>query len=157
MKPCIFESSVVLDAPIEEVYAFHADPHNIARIAPSWQQTNVLRGKAAAQPGDDFEIAVRMFHLPALRWHGRWLNADFPTLLIDGGLQAGPFTFWQHRHQFRALDDRRTEMTDHVTYAFPGGWLGKCIGETLGRLQMRLMFADRRKRTHAWFARHAAS
>lgn len=152
MIPCVFQSSTILDAPIDEVFAFHGDPHNIARIAPSWQQVQVLRGEAVARAGDDFEIAVRMFHLPALRWHGRWQTAERPTLLVDEGLQAGPFSFWQHRHQFRAVRDTRTEMTDHVTYALPGGWLGKLAGETFGRLQMRLMFTDRHKRTRAYFA-----
>ena len=38
-------------------------------------------------------------------------------------------------------------MTDHVHYAFFGGWLGKIFGETVGRLQFRLMFADRHART----------
>lgn len=152
MKPCIFESSVVLEAPIEEVYAFHGNPHNIAKIAPSWQQAKVLRGKPVALLGEDFEITVRILSLPALRWHGRWHEARPPTLLVDEGSQAGPFTFWQHRHQFRDLGGNRTEMTDHVTYAFPGGWLGKLAGETIGRWQMRLMFADRHQRTRAWFS-----
>lgn len=152
MKPSIFESSVVLEAPIEEVYAFHGNPHNIARIAPAWQQVQVLRANPIPLAGEDFEIAVRILRLPPLQWRGRWLNAQSPTLLVDEGLQAGPFTFWQHRHQFRALGDDRTEMTDHVTYTFPGGWLGKLASETIGRLQMRLMFADRHKRTRAWFS-----
>lgn len=152
MKPSIFESSVVLEAPIEEVYAFHSDPRNIAKIAPSWQQAQVLRGQPVALAGEDFEIAVRILRLPALRWHGRWVDVRSPTLLVDEGLQAGPFIFWQHRHQFRALGNARTEMTDHVTYAFPGGWLGRLAGETIGRLQMRLMFADRHRRTRAFFS-----
>lgn len=152
MKPCIFESSVVLEAPIEEVFAFHQDPHNIARIAPAWQQVQVLRGQPVALAGEDFEIAVRILCLPALRWHGRWLDVQSPTLLVDGGLQAGPFTFWQHRHQFRSVGATRTEMTDHVAYAFHGGWLGKLAGETIGRGQMRAMFADRHKRTRAFFS-----
>ena len=41
-----------------------------------------------------------------------------PTLLVDEELK-GPFAYWRHRHEFQALDGRRTLMTDHVEYQFP--------------------------------------
>lgn len=151
MTPCVFQASVLLDAPVEDVFAFHSDPRNIASIAPSWQHVEVRRGEPVAREGDHFEIAVCLAGLFLLRWQGRWAEVQPPQLLVDDGLRAGPFSFWHHRHQFRAVDEARTEMTDHVIYALPGGWLGKLAGETLGRWQMRLMFADRHRRTQAHF------
>ena len=46
-------------------------------------------------------------------------------------------------------------MTDHVSYQFPGGWLGKIFGETAGRWQFMVMFADRQARTRRWLRDHA--
>ena len=51
---------------------------------------------------------------------------------------------------FERVDARTTRMVDHVTYAFAGGWLGKLFGETAGRWQFALMFADRKARTRRW-------
>ena len=152
MSPCVFEASTVVEAPVERVFAFHSDPRNISRIAPAWQQAQVIAADPVARPGGRFEIDFAMFRVIRFRWRGRWQEVQSPTLLADDGLEAGPFAVWRHRHLFRALGPGRTEMTDHVTYLLRGGALGKAASETFGRLQMRLMFADRHRRTRALFA-----
>ena len=151
--PCRFQRAVELDAPISEVFAFHGNPHNIKEISPRWQKVEVERGETAAQPNADFQIAIRFLGLLPMRWHGVWREVREPGLLVDEALKS-PFVHWRHRHEFRALGERRTLMTDHVEYLFPGGWLGKWFGETLGRLQFHLMFADRHARTRRWMHDH---
>ena len=138
-----------LDASIERVFAFHGDPHNIKAISPGWQQVQVMEGQALPQAGEEFEIVVKFFGLVPLRWRGVWRTAECPTLLVDEAV-ASPFTYWRHQHEFEALGPDRTRMTDHVRYLFPGGWLGKCVGETFGRLQFYVMFRDRHARTQRW-------
>ncbi len=142
-----------LDASIETVFAFHGNPYNISKISPRWQTVKVEKGDAAPQPGSDFRIAIRFFGLLPMRWHGVWKEIQEPTLLVDEALQS-PFAFWRHHHEFLALGSRRTRMTDHVEYLFPGGWLGKWFGETLGRVQFHLMFVDRHARTRRWMRDH---
>lgn len=152
MNPCVFEATTVLEAPIERVFAFHSDPRNISGIAPSWQQVRVIQAESAARTGEQFELDFAMLRLIRFHWRGKWSEVQSPTLLADDGLQAGPFAVWRHRHLFRSLAADRTEMTDHVTYLLRGGLLGKVATETFGRVQMRLMFADRHRRTRALFA-----
>ena len=154
--PCEFRRSVELAAPIEQVFAFHENPHNVGKISPSWQAVRVLRAEDTARPGEEFEIEVRLLGLLPLRWRGVWREVDRPGQLVDEALSS-PFAFWRHRHVFESLDARRTRMTDHVSYLFPGGWLGKWFGETLGRVQFHFMFADRQKRTARWLREQAAS
>ncbi len=151
-KPCDFRRTVEIEAPIERVYAFHADPHNVSKISPSWQTVEV-RKAALAQVGDEFEIVVRFFGWLPLRWRGIWRETTVPERLVDEALQS-PFSYWRHRHEFQRLDAQNTRMTDHVSYAFPGGWLGKIFGETAGRLQFMAMFADRQARTRRWLREH---
>ena len=143
-----------LAAPIEQVFAFHGNPHNIKAISPSWQTARVLVGQERASVGEEFEIEVRLLGLVPLRWRGIWREVSAPDRLVDGALSS-PFAYWRHRHLFERLEDGNTRMTDHVSYLFPGGWLGKWFGETLGRLQFHLMFADRQKRTARWMREHA--
>ena len=152
-KPCEYRRTVEIDASIEQVFAFHADPRNISAISPGWQTVEV-RKSAPANPGDEFEIEVRLLGVLPLRWRGVWREAVAPGLLVDEALHS-PFAYWRHRHEFARIDTRRTRMTDHVSYAFPGGWLGKCFGETIGRLQFVLMFADRQARTRRWLNEHS--
>ncbi len=153
-KPCLFECSVDLDAPIDVVFAFHGDPHNVGKISPGWQKVAVERADHTPHPDAEFEIVVRFFGVLPLRWRGVWREVVAPDRLVDEAVKS-PFAFWRHRHEFHALDSRRTRMTDHVEYLFPGGWLGKWFGETAGRLQFHLMFADRHARTKRWMHDHA--
>ena len=153
--PCDFRRSVELAAPIEQVFAFHENPYNIPRISPSWQVVRVRQGDEVARVGEEFKIEVCLLGLVPLRWRGVWREAEAPSILVDEALRS-PFSFWRHRHVFERLDVDRTRMTDHVSYLFPGGWLGKWFGETLGRIQLHLMFADRQKRTARWLGEHVS-
>lgn len=152
-SPCRFERSVELNAAVGTVFAFHGDPHNVGKISPRWQRVTVERGDAMPARGADFQIVVRFFGWLPMTWHGVWKEVQMPGLLVDEALRS-PFAFWRHHHEFRAIDERRTLMTDRVEYLFPGGWLGKWFGETLGRLQFHLMFADRHARTRRWMHEH---
>lgn len=127
----------------------------MSKISPTWQSVQVTEA-AAAEVGGEFEITVRFFGLLPLRWRGVWREVAAPGLLVDEALQS-PFSYWRHRHQFERLDARKTRMTDHVSYGFPGGWLGKIFGETVGRWQFTLMFADRQARTSRWLREHASA
>ena len=156
MQPCVFEASVTLDAPIEQVYAFHENPHNIHAISPAWLDASVAQAGAKAVVGETFSIRVGVRWFPLkLGWNGIWEEVLRPSLLVDGARKS-PFRLWRHQHRFEALGHSQTRMTDHVTYLLPGGWLGKIIGETFGRWQFHFMFADRHRRTRRW-ARDQAS
>ena len=143
-----------LDAPVERVFAFHADPHNIPAISPGWQSVEIKEGKPQAHAGEPFEIVVKILGLLRLRWRGVWREAVNPTLLVDEAIHS-PFAHWRHQHEFEPLGGNRTRMTDHVSYQLPGGWPGKWFGETFVRLQFHVMFADRHARTRRWMREHS--
>ena len=144
--PSEFQAETVIEAAIEDVYAFHENPYNIGQISPGWQRVQVLRAQPRASVGEHFVIRVWFFGFLPLTWEGVWQETDRPGRLVDG-IVRGPFVYWRHEHSFRAIDSHHTLMTDHVHYAFFRGWLGKIFGETVGKLQFRLMFADRQART----------
>lgn len=156
MKYSVFECAVTLQAPIAKVYAFHENPHNLLSISPSWLDARVDLASVRAKQGEEFSLQIGLPGIPLkLRWLGFWEEAVEPGLLVDG-MKKGLFLYWQHQHRFETLDAGTTRMTDHVTYLFPGGWLGRLFGETLGRLQFRLMFADRHRRTRQWMLAHGS-
>ncbi len=152
-SPCEFRLSVELDAPIERVFAFHENPYNISSIAPNWQRVEVKSGAPRARADEGFVISVRFFGVLPMHWRGIWREVKIPTRLVDEALRS-PFVYWKHRHEFEPLANGRTRMTDHVSYLFPGGRWGKWFGETLGRIQFRLMFIDRHARTQRWMREH---
>ncbi len=155
--PCVFQRSVLLDAPADAVFRLHEDPRNIRVISPPFLDAKILRAGSSARVGEEFEIQLRVFGFPLGRWVGVWREVVPDRLLMDAGLRC-PFAFFQHRHEFAPVDGSgaggrpQTRMTDHVTYQLAGGWLGKLVGETALRLQLVLAFADRHRRTRKWAA-----
>jgi ligand-binding SRPBCC domain-containing protein len=146
----IFQRSVLLDAPVSEVYAFHEDPRNISKISPSSLRIGKVECSVPARAGDEFRLCVSQFGIP-LEWIGIWEDAVLDDRLVDGARKS-PFRHWRHHHLFRAEGDK-TMMTDRVEYAFPGGALGLLLDLTVMPVVFTLMFMARHRATKAYFRR----
>ena len=54
----------------------------------------------------------------------------------------GSFDYWNHRHEFVAIDEQRTEIHDIVTAQPKGGFKGKLVGMGMW-LNLPILFAYR--------------
>jgi ligand-binding SRPBCC domain-containing protein len=145
----VIELSCEIDAPIAEVFAFHLDTRNAARITPPSQQIVSVEGTFPLALGGEVRLTMKQRPLPfAQTWVIRVVRLEPPTLVVDRMLR-GPFALWQHEHRFAELPGGRTRMTDHLTYALPGGPLGRIADALLGRRLIERTFRDRHARTQA--------
>jgi ligand-binding SRPBCC domain-containing protein len=145
----VIERSCEIDAPIEEVFAFHLDTRNAARIAPPGQSVLSVEGSFPLRAGSEVRVRIRQLPLPwAQTWLVRVAAIEEPTLIVDEMLR-GPFAVWRHEHRFAELPGGRTRLTDHVTYALPGGVLGRVADALAGRRLMRATFRSRQRRTRS--------
>jgi ligand-binding SRPBCC domain-containing protein len=142
----VFERSTVIHAPIDEVFAFHLDTRNAARISPRTMPVDAVRGSFPVQAGDTVELDVRLWPSP-LRQTWRVLIAERrdPVLVVDE-LLRGPFAAWRHEHRFADRGDGTTELTDHVEYRLPFGALGVSAGPVV-HLVLERLFRFRHART----------
>jgi ligand-binding SRPBCC domain-containing protein len=142
-----FERSCVIGAPIADVFAFHLDTRNAARISPPTMPVLAVRGSFPLAEGDRVEIDVRLWPLP-LRQTWRVLAQQIvpPTLVVDRML-VGPFPEWLHEHRFEDLGDGTTRLTDHVSYRLPLSLLGAVADRVLVRRLMGRAFRFRQART----------
>lgn len=119
--------SSVVDAPIAEVFDWHARPGAFARLSPPWQPmrlvteaTSLEDGRATlALPGGLRWVAV---HQP----DGYDPPRRFVDAIGDDGLGALPARIamrWRHTHEFEALADDRTRVIDRVDTPVPGSLL----------------------------------
>ena len=145
----LFERSVLLAAPPEEVYAFHEDPRNIVKISPPSLRVEKVECTVPARVGEEFRLRVSQFGLP-LEWIGYWDEAVPCSRLVDGARKS-PFRHWRHHHLF-AKAPGGTLMTDRVEYALPFGFLGRLLNATVMRLVFAAMFAARHRATRKYFA-----
>ena len=138
-------SEQALDADVDTVFAFFADPLNLEAITPP------LLGFAVVTPAP-IAMGVGTFIQYRLRLHGvpmRWdtlIQAwEPPRRFVDVQVR-GPYRLWHHTHELTALDDGRTLMRDTVRYDLGFGVLGALAHHVIVRRDLEAIFAYRAER-----------
>ncbi len=132
--------SSVVDAPLDEVFAWHERPGAIHRLTPPWQPVGVVR-EAKTLDGGRAVLGLPL----GLRWGARHTDYAPPHRFVDE-LDSAPLSWalrWRHTHEF-AEESGRTRMTDRVDTPVPGALL-------------RSMFAYRHRQAAADLAAQAAA
>jgi hypothetical protein len=119
--------SSVIDAPRDEVFAWHARPGAITRLCPPWQPVRVV-DEAASLKNGRAELA-----LPGgLRWVAQHQadSYDPPRRFVDTISSTGPASLparmavrWRHTHEFEQVGDDRTRVIDRVATPVPASAL----------------------------------
>ena len=150
-RSSVFARSVDLDAPIDEVYAFHLDTRNAPLISPAGATFLAIEGDFPVTVGSEVRLRVRQSPIPfAQTWLIRIPELKPSTLVVDEAVKS-PFAQWRHEHRFEDLGGGRTRMTDHITYRLPFGPIGRLVDRLVARKQLEAMFAERHVRTQAHF------
>jgi uncharacterized protein len=116
--------SSVVDAPRDEVFAWHTRPGAFNRLSPPWQPIRVITEAASLKDGR------ATLALPGgLRWVAEHQadSYDPPRRFVDtigsDGLASLPTRIavrWRHTHEFEDAGDNRTRVTDRVDTPVPG-------------------------------------
>jgi uncharacterized protein (TIGR01777 family) len=119
--------SSVVDAPRDEVFAWHTRPGAFNRLSPPWSPMRVVIET------DSLKDGRATLALPGgLRWVADH-QADFydpPRRFVDNigidGLASLPARIavrWRHTHEFEAVGDNQTRVIDRVETPVPGAAL----------------------------------
>lgn len=154
MADHVLETRVWLARPRAQVFAFVADPRNLARLSPPALRLRLIGATGPLQAGAVLDLGARWLGLP-VRWRIYIREYDPPYRFV--GVQVrGPWARWEHRHQF--LDgDGGTWMEDRVTYRLPLGPLGHALHATLVHRQLCAAWAFRQARLVELFGGGPAS
>jgi ligand-binding SRPBCC domain-containing protein len=149
--------------PVEQVFAFFANPGNLPPLMPAWQRAHIDTSTiidppprpplyphtTAAGAGTRMTISFRLLPWVPMRmqWDARITAFAWGDHFCDEQLR-GPFTYWLHCH--RVAPEVRagtpgTLVTDDVTYEMKFGPLGEVAHLLGGRLQMRSLFRFRQQ------------
>jgi ligand-binding SRPBCC domain-containing protein len=133
------ESSIILVAPPDQVFAFFADAFNLEELTPSWLRFHVLtRPPIAMGVGTRIHYRLRVRGVP-LGWTSEITAWEPPVRFVDEQVR-GPYRRWRHEHRFLA-QDRGTLVEDTVEYEVPGGAI---IDRLLVRPDLERIFRYRR-------------
>jgi ligand-binding SRPBCC domain-containing protein len=161
--------------PIELVFSFFANPHNLPRLMPAWQSARIENSAYTPPPprpiasnpalrletlaagvGSRIDISFQPFpHAPfRLSWQAEIAEFVWNQHICDVQIR-GPFAFWSHYHRLQS-ETRRDEsgtlvegtlLRDEIEYSPPFGPLGTLAQPIFIEPQLRHTFNYRQDRT----------
>lgn len=126
MADRVLERRFWLPRPRPEVFAFFADPRNLARVtSPAEAFRWITPPPRTLEAGAVIEFSTRVGFVP-LRWRVFVREFDPPYRFVDAQV-SGPFARWEHRHNFveGTPGVEGTWIEDRVTYRLPFGAVGQ--------------------------------
>jgi ligand-binding SRPBCC domain-containing protein len=126
MKTFRFASEQWLPRPVDEVFPFFADAHNLETLTPGWLRFDVLTPRPIPMAvGTTIDYRLRWRGIP-LRWTSEIAAWEPPHRFVDRQIR-GPYRLWHHEHRFTEADGG-TRVVDEVAYAVWGGSLVNRLG-----------------------------
>ena len=91
----VFVKDVLIDAPVEVVFAFHEREDALELLSPPFPPLRVLRNSGGIQAGARVELRIAW----VVRWSALHTAYEKNRLFVDEQVR-GPFASWVHRHEF---------------------------------------------------------
>ena len=124
--------------PLDEVFAFFAQPANLERITPPSLGFHILTPPPIAmREGGLIDYSLRVWGV-SLHWRTLITAYEPPHRFVDEQIK-GPYLFWHHTHTFRE-DDQGTVIGDTVRYVLPFGPLGRVAHAVYVRRDLERIF-----------------
>ncbi len=136
----VFDTSFTVPAPLQKVAEFHRDTRALKRLTPPPVFVQIHSMEPLAE-GSRSVFTMWFGPLP-LRWTAIHSNVDTMHGFTDTQ-EKGPLQSWQHTHHFEAIDERTSQVTEHIVYSHKSGWWGIFTRLAFAPLGLKLMFAYR--------------
>lgn len=148
MKLHILERRQVIRASLGDAWQFFSDPHNLAKLTPSWLNLVVPESTPhEVYPGMIITYRIRALAGISMTWVTEITQVLGNQLFVDEQ-RFGPYRFWHHQHHFRKVDEG-TEVRDIVRYSLPLGLVGRLAHAIFVRERLNEIF-DYRVATIKW-------
>lgn len=144
----VFESSLVLPCPRDEVFAFFADAANLEELTPPWLNFRVTTpAPLVMRPGLLIDYRLKLRGIP-VRWRSEITAWEPPARFVDEQ-RRGPYKLWRHEHRFEE-EAGGTLCLDRVEYQVP---LDALAHRLIVRPELDRIFAYRRQKLVEHFGR----
>lgn len=126
----VLERTQVLPRPLEDAFAFFADPRTLEAITPPWLSFRIVDAPEALARGSLLRYRLRLFGVP-VGWLTEITDWRPPRTFTDVQVR-GPYRLWEHTHRLVPVAGG-TEIQDHVRYRVPGGPLAPLVDRPVRR------------------------
>ncbi|NUQ74265.1 MAG: SRPBCC family protein [Polyangiaceae bacterium] len=141
----IFEKRTRIEAPPDEVFAFHELPDALERLTPPFESVRVLEKTRGIKTGARVVLLTKIGPINA-RWVAEHTAYEQGRMFKDRQVK-GPFAKWEHTHLFEPDGEGGTWLIDRVEYELPLGALGRLFGGGFARRKLERMFEFRHRVT----------
>jgi ligand-binding SRPBCC domain-containing protein len=159
-----FKTEQWVPYPVEKVFSFFADPENLPRLMPGWQQARIERSNLVTPPpspsplqattiaaGAGTTMTISFRALPFLP-----LRMNWEAVIVEFGWNdhfcdeqpKGPFAYWRHCHRVSAENravEAGTLVIDDLMYELPFGILAEPAHAIFARRQIEGIFKYRQQ------------
>ena len=143
----VFDHRFTVNAPLAAVAAFHSDTPALRRLTPP----PVIIQFHHIDPLGEGAVAEFTLWLGPLPNRCVSLHTDYePMHGFTDSMVRGPMAHCVHRHSFVAVGPDRTEVVDHMEYAYLPGLRGLRGRLLMSPLSLPILFAFR-----SWVTRRA--
>lgn len=122
-----FEHCSELPLSAQELFAWHEQPNAFDRLLPPWEKVKIIKAPNGLQKGETGEFLIKYGPF-WMKWSVEHSEFEQGRLFVDRQTR-GPFSFWEHRHEFLPVTDHSCTMRDQIQYALPLGGIGNWIFE----------------------------
>lgn len=152
MKTHHLSQDQFIKADLDTVWNFFSSPRNLNKITPPDMNFDIIDMGGSEQmfKGQIIKYNVSPFPLLRLKWITEIVDVVPKKSFVDTQ-RKGPFKMWHHQHTFRQVADG-VEMTDHVSYSIPFGFLGSVINKLIVQKRVNYIFEFRRKQIESIFS-----
>lgn len=132
-----------VELPIERAFDFYGDAGNLERITPPWLDFEITTPKPIEMgAGTLLDYRLRLHRVP-IRWRTKIEIWEPPRRFVDVQVK-GPYSLWEHTHEFAEDGPEATIIVDRIRYSIPFGPLGELADRLLVRRDLRQIFDYRR-------------
>lgn len=139
------QESIALPIPLEEAWAFFANPANLNEVTPPDMRFQTLGGdEGPVREGHLIWHRIKLGPMVYRTWVTEICVVREKEYFVDDQ-KFGPFKLWHHRHSFQSLSATETRVTDTIRYALPFWPLGEIVHDFLVGPRLKTMFDFRRQ------------
>jgi ligand-binding SRPBCC domain-containing protein len=147
MKTFLFKAQRTLERPIEEVFSFFSNAHNLAAITPPELHLEILTpAPIDMSVGTLIDYRLKLHGIP-LRWQTEITEWNPPHAFVDVQ-RHGPYRLWRHTHIFSETEDGIV-VNDSVEYAV---WGNQLADKFFVRPDLEKIFAYRSEQLNEIFS-----
>lgn len=148
-----FRQETPLRVSAAEAFAWHERPGAFERLAPPWEDLEVLEKSGGIANGGRLVFRVRMGPIWQ-KWVAEHDGYERGKMFRDRQA-SGPFAYWQHTHRFEDRPEGGSVLTDEVEYRLPLAPFSDVAPKCLVEDKISAMFRYRRAVMTADLERHA--